>query len=127
MAQGTVMSDSDLQSFARIIGGLEAQVASFQANWIEQDRRASDGRKFLFEKVDGVGKEVQHLTHTVADVVQDVAEMKPAVKDWVATKNQAIGASGFARVAWALIGGLVVLVGWLGDHFFTIIPHLAGK
>jgi hypothetical protein len=111
------------QALSRIIGSLEAKVEGFQNNWQEQDRRASEGRRFLFEKMDGVAREVQHLTHTVADVVQDVADMKPAVADWVATKNKAIGASGAARFTWALLGAAICGVAWIFEHFLTIVPH----
>jgi hypothetical protein len=118
------MGADDEHAIARIIGGLEAKVEGFQTNWVEQDRRATEGRRFLFEKMDGVAKEVQHLTHTVADVVEDVSEMKPAVADWVATKNKAIGASGAARLMWTLLGGVGVAAVWIFAHFLTIVPHV---
>jgi len=118
------MGADDEKVIARIVGGLEAKIEGFQINWQEQDRRASDGRKFLFEKMDGIGREVQSLTHIVGTVVQDVAQLKPAVADWVATKNQALGASGAARLMWAVLGAVIVGAGWIFQHFLTIVAHV---
>jgi hypothetical protein len=120
--------NADEQSIARIIGGLEARVEGFQTSWVEQDRRASEGRKFLFEKMDGVATEVQHLTHTVADVVSDVTEMKPAVRDWVETKQLALGAKTAAgalgKVVYMVGGALLFMAGWLIDHLPTIVSAI---
>lgn len=110
-----------------VVYGLKATVEAFQENWKEQDRRADEGRKILYEKMEGIGSKVEGLGHQVATVVREVTDMKPAVADWVATKNKAIGASGSARLMWSALGAIVVGIGWLLDHFLSIVPYIAIK
>jgi hypothetical protein len=118
------MTADDTVALNRLVGGLEAKIESFQSNWQEQDRRASEGRKFLYDKMEGLGRDVQGLTHQVTSVVHDVAEMKPAVTDWVNSKNQAMGArtaaSILGRGTYLLIGGLVMAIGWALAHLPSI-------
>jgi len=108
----------------RMVAGLKATVEAFQTNWQEQDRRASEGRKELYNKVESFGLSVVELGHRLNTVAAEVAEMKPAVRDWVNTKNRAEGAVSSTRVLWGLAGAFVVVVGWVFDHFLSIIPHV---
>jgi hypothetical protein len=123
------MAPDERQNLDRVVGGLEAKVDAFQANWQEQDRRAADGRKYLYEKVEAFGREVQGFGHQLAAVATDVAEMKPAVRDWVSAKNQAMGAKTAAgilgRLAYLAGGGVILLVGWFIEHASTILRAAA--
>ena len=76
------MTSDDTVQLNRLVGGLEAKIDGFKDTWVEQDRRAAEGRRFLFDRVDGLSRDVQGLTHQVTSVVRDVADMKPAVTDW---------------------------------------------
>jgi|ERR1700721_1673965 len=107
----------------RMVAGLAAKVDAFQSNWQEQDRRAAEGRKFLYDRIEGFATNVQALAHKLESIDKDVSEMKPAVQDWVASKNRAEGAAWSAKFLWVLAGGVVVGVGWLFDHFLAIVPH----
>ena len=104
---------------------LKASLEAFQQNWKEQDERAERGRKFVYDKVEGIGSSVVELTHQVRTVVSDVTEMKPAVRDWVQTKQQALGAKTAAgalgKVAYMVGGALLFAAGWLIDHLPIII------
>jgi hypothetical protein len=115
------MTADDNVQLNRLIGKIEA----FQSNWQEQDRRAADGRKYLYDKMEVLGRDVQGLTHQVTAVVHDVAEMKPAVTDWVNSKNQAMGAKTAASIlgkgAYLLMGGLMLVAGWAMAHLSPII------
>lgn len=113
------MTDDDRKNLDRIVGGLEAKIDAFQQNWQEQDRRASEGRKFLYEKVEGFGHNVQMLSNQITMVVRDVAEMKPHVQDWVNSKNRAEGAGVAIKTLWAVGGAFLVGAGWLADHLLT--------
>lgn len=113
----------DNNGLGRMVAGLAAKVDAFQSNWQEQDRRASEGRKFLYDRIEGFASNVQLLAHQLDVVVKDVAEMKPAVRDWVTSKNRAEGAAWSARILWVLGGGFVVGIGWVFDHFLTNVPH----
>lgn len=115
----------DNQNLTLMVGGLKATIEAFQSNWQEQDRRAADGRRFLFDRMESLGSNVQDLTHQVKAVVSDVAEMKPAVKDWVDSKNQAMGAKTAASIlgkgVYLMVGGIVALTGWAISHFSPLI------
>jgi hypothetical protein len=116
----TVEESSKLES---VVAALQAQVAAFQQNWQEQDRRATDGRKFMYEKIEGYARDVQSLTHQMAIVVRDVAEMKPNVQDWIASRNKAAGAAMVLRLVWIFGGAALGAAGWAIGHFLTIGPH----
>ena len=51
--------------------------------------------------------------------------MKPAVRDWVETKQQALGAKtaagAFGKVIYMIGGALLFMAGWLIDHLPIII------
>jgi hypothetical protein len=111
--------DEDTHEIGRMVAGLQATVTAFQTNWGEQDRRAAEGRKALYERFEGVGRDVAALTHQVTSVVKDVAEMKPAVADWMASKARAEGASWAIKVMWVVGGATAVGVGWGIDHFLV--------
>ena len=121
------MTVEETQTFARLVGGIEAKVEAFQSNWLDQDRRAAEGRRYLYDKMETIGKSVGDLTHEVRGVMQDVAEMKPAVTDWVAAKNQAMGAKTAASIlgkgVYLLAGGAVALAGWAISHFSAAVLH----
>jgi hypothetical protein len=107
----------------RIIGGLQAQLESFQTNWAEQDRRASESRQGMHEKLEGFGKDVVSLTHKVEGVIEDVKEMKPAVQDWVANKARAEGVAWSAKILWIGLGASVATIAFVFNHFLSIVPH----
>lgn len=121
------MTGDDTVQLNRLVGGLEAKIDAFQNNWVEQDRRAAEGRKFLYEKVEGFGRDFFNLSHQVATVVHDVAEMKPAVQGWVNTQNQAIGARTamtlFGRCIYGVLGAGVMGAAWAIVHFSPTVLH----
>lgn len=121
------MTGDETRGLSLLVGGLKAQIEAFQSNWAEQDRRASDGRKFMFERIEGLGTNVRDLSHQVGSVVKDVAEMKPAVTDWVNAKNQAMGAKTAASIlgksVYILVGGCVALIGYVVAHFSPAVLH----
>ena len=63
------MPPEDTRSLTLMVGGLKAQIEAFQSNWAEQDRRASDGRKFMFERIEGVSGNVKDLTYQVTQTI----------------------------------------------------------
>ena len=125
------MTKDEQQTLSRIVGAIEAKVDAFQSNWQEQDRRAAEGRKVIYEKVDGYSRDVQNLasnvavlTASVGGVVRDLASIKPAVDDLVATKNRAEGIAWSAKIVWIGAGALLVGVGWVFNYFLSIVPHI---
>jgi hypothetical protein len=112
------MSDEyNHNGIGRMVAGLQATVNAFQENWRIQDQRAADGRKMLYDKVEGFGNKVMELSNRVDTVVSDVAEMKPAVTDWVASKHRAEGASWAVKVVWIGGGAMFGVICFGIDHF----------
>lgn len=101
-------------------GNLEGRVDTFERNWEKQDERAERSRRILFDKMEGVGRDVQNLSHRVATVAGDVATMKPAVTDWVNSKHEGIGEKSAIKtmttVLWNVGGAIVVGAAWLAEH-----------
>jgi hypothetical protein len=109
------------EDIGRSLGKLEGALRGFQENWAEQDRRAAEGRRILYGKFEELQTGFIGITHQVAGVVRDVAEMKPAVTDWVRTKDKAIGATTAAsilgKMSYLVAGSVIALAVWLVDHF----------
>jgi hypothetical protein len=117
------MTNEESRTMDRIIGGLQAQLEGFQQNWQEQDRRAAEGRRILYQKIEGFGNDVIGISHKLEAVINDVKEMKPAVEDWVASKNQAKGAAWSAKIVYVGLGAVGAGALWLFNHFVAIVPH----
>ncbi len=115
-------------------GALKGTVETFQKNWEKQDERASDSRRYLYEKmatversVGAVERTVDGLSHKVDAATKDIAEMKPAVTDWVASKNRGEGvgtALGYIwKALWAFGGASLMALAWFIEHFTKVLPH----
>jgi hypothetical protein len=117
------MTAEESGNMDRIIGGLQAQIAGFEKNWAEQDRRASEGRGVLHVKIEDLGKEVVGVAHKLESVIEDVKEMKPAVEDWKASKARAEGVVWSAKLVWIGVGVLGAGIPWVFTHFLAIVPH----
>jgi hypothetical protein len=122
------MTRDEMSALRGIVADIKAEVAAtgakvetFQQNWREQDRRAMEGRKTLYERVEGYARNVQDLAHKVSIVAEDIKEMKPAVEDWKVSKNRAEGAFMSAKVFWLAIGAIIASAGWLFQHFLSIV------
>jgi hypothetical protein len=108
----------------RQVARLDATLRAFQANWQEQDRRAVEGRRTVYDKVEGFGHQLLDLAHQVTDITKDVAEMRPAVRDWVTAKARAEGVNWAAKVLWAVCGALLFGAGWVIDHVTALGPAI---
>ena len=104
------------QAFGEVVGKLN----SFESNWRLQDERAERSRKFLYDKMEGVGITVQTLSTKVDKATDDINEMKPAVRDWVNTKNQFIGGR---LVIGVVLGGIISGAAYAIAHFSSAVLH----
>jgi len=149
MEGSKVVGEDDRNNFGRLFDALQeqlkthatnatSQIKAFQDSWTEQDRRAAEGRRILYGKVEEFGKQVTDFGHEVRDntnkvagLAKDVAEMKPAVEDWKESKNKAIGATAAVKTIWivggSVTGSILLFLGWLFGNFLTIGPHLVAK
>jgi|ERR1700722_1554435 len=122
------MAPSEEQHLGNQVAGLIAELHAFRENWEKQDIRANESRKFLYDRMETVAKEVQKLTHDLLTVMQDVAELQPAVRDWVEQKARAEGASAIVkylvRSLWMVGGAIVTIIVWVFSHY-TTFPHVA--
>jgi hypothetical protein len=116
------MAPNEVDRISRSLGQLEGALKSFQENWQEQDRRAAEGRRLLYGKFEEIQTDVIDLTHKVANVMSDVAAMKPAVENWVASKNWALGAKAAALGIGTAAGAVVAAAAWMVEHLLLKSP-----
>lgn len=120
-------SNNGLGTLREAFGALKGAVETFQKNWEKQDERASDSRRYLYEKMGTVERTVDGLSHKVEAATIDIAQMKPAVTDWVAAKNRAKGvgtALGYVwKGLWAFGGAAAMAIAWFIEHFSRAPPH----
>jgi hypothetical protein len=107
----------------RALGELQGSLRNFQQNWQEQDRRAAQGRRELYQEFSLLKDRISRMSADVENLAVDVREMQPAVRDWVIVKAQGIGASAAAswigRALLLAAGGLLTFIGWLFNHVLS--------
>ncbi|MHC2578247.1 hypothetical protein ACVI1J_009664 [Bradyrhizobium diazoefficiens] len=111
-----------LRDFARTIGGLQVTVNTLTQQWRDQDEKASQGRRALYEKIEGLVDDIRTLEGQVKAAISDIAFMKPIVDGVIEARQQVKGAVKAGRwVHWLIFGsggGAALL--WVASHFFTV-------
>lgn len=115
-------TEAALREMSHSIGGLESTVKNMMTMWQQQEQAASQGRRDLHQKFDSVGKDVAGLTAKVDRAVQDITDIKPAVKAFENAKEQAKGAQKLGKIVWAVLFGTGTLIGWVIANWITISP-----
>lgn len=105
------MVDRDIHEFSRALGSLEASVTNLTKTWSEQERNASEGRRALHQKMDGIKDDVFQLGSRVDKMSEDISEITPAVNEFKDARQQAIGARKFGRWIW---GAMLTAAGFMG-------------
>ena len=103
---------------SRAIGGLELTVKTLTTTWQSQEAGASQGRRDLHQKFDGLSDKVTGLAGKVDIALKELGEMKPSVEAFENAKLQAIGGLKLGRWLWmALPFGGGGLIAWLMTHW----------
>ena len=63
---------------SRAIGALEPTVKTLTTTWQSQEVSASQGRRDLHQKFDGLALKVSELAGKVDTAVKDIGDMKPS-------------------------------------------------
>lgn len=116
------MVDKEINEVSRAIGALQATVANLTTMWERNDREATDGRRRLYDKVDGLQKTVNQLagrvefdalkddvttlTARVDHVTTEIAAMKPRLDSVNDTRQQDIGSKKVLALVWGAMIGL---------------------
>jgi len=122
------MAPDQDRKLAEVVYGLVGTVNAFKTSWEKQDTAARDGRRALYEKIEahqlevrnkfeGVQSTVSGIGHKLDVAILDINEMKPAVRNWVASKNWALGAKSAAVAIGAAIAVAGSFAGWVIEHF----------
>lgn len=113
----------NIHELSRIIGGLQNAVQNLTSQWAMQDHRANDSRTQLHGEVGELKDRVMQMAAEVENLAVDVRDMQPAVRDWISTKAQGMGAaaatSKIGHILWMAAGGVLAFLGWLFDHFVS--------
>jgi hypothetical protein len=128
----------------RFMGSMEAQmaantsaIANLAERWQTNDDRAAEGRRIMYEKIDGISRDVQRLTSSVDQVggrVSSVEAWRTSIENWIrdrdAERNQVIG--GFKVGRWfalkiaAVISAILAAVGIAGyGAIMWALPRIA--
>ena len=103
---------------SRAIGALESTVKTLTTTWQSQEVSASEGRRDLHKKFDGLAGKVSELAGKLDIAVKEIGEMKPSVDALEVAKLQAIGGLKLGRLLWmALPFGGGGLVAWFLTHW----------
>lgn len=105
------MTDTPIHDMSRAIGALQSTVKNLTDNWQQQDREATEGRRLLHAKVDGLTVQQAVLTGQVAQQTAELAEVKPAIKRFEADRQRREGANSMVKLIWV---GLTAFVAGLG-------------
>ena len=122
------MTDASIQAalrdMSRAIGGLESSITSMQQTWQSQEASASQGRRDLHIKFDGLTEKVSGLANKVDTAIKDITEIKPSVQAFESAKQQAKGAQTLGKWIWGLLLFLGGLIGWALTNWISINPKL---
>lgn len=114
------MSEGDVQSALREmagqIGSLGATVKSIEATWRQQDAAATEGRRELHRKFEAMTDKVSTLSGRVEEILKDILNMKPIVREVETAKQRAIGAGMAGKALWAIGGAMIAGGIWLLSH-----------
>jgi len=117
------MAPGEFRELDRIVAALGAKIDAFQAHWQKQDDRATEGRKFLYDKFDELGNDFQAVRYEVRDLSKDMNSIKPKVEILESIRLEAKGAVRVARFGWLIVGAIGASVPWIVGHW-TTIEHL---
>lgn len=114
----------DIHEFSRALGSLEASVSNLTQTWAEQERNATQGRRALHEKMDGVKDDVSELSSRMDKVDAALGEIAPAVAEFKAARERAIGAMKFGRWMWTAMLAAAGSAGWAINEWLHLPrPH----
>jgi hypothetical protein len=111
-----------LREMSRSIGGLESTVKTLVLTWQSQEASASQGRRDLHAKFDGLAEKVSGLTSKVDTAIKDIIEIKPSVDAFESAKEQARGAQKLGKWIWGLLTLTGGGIGWMLANWITIGP-----
>jgi hypothetical protein len=115
------MAPTDANQVAVELAELRGTITTFMNTWKTQDDRAAESRRGLYQGQTDLKVAVGGLTRDLAEVVNDVAEIRPKVKTLESVYNRGWG------VVWAVrvLGGCgLVAFGWMIAHFTPFSLHV---
>lgn len=105
------------------VGALKGAVETLTVTWAEQDRKANDGRRELYRKVDTLGTDITKMGKDIEFLSQEVSEIKPAVRTLENRGHQTRGAKAAMGLLWgALLGGVGAIAYVIHDLFAVLWP-----
>jgi hypothetical protein len=111
----------DANRIAVELAELRGTITTFMETWKTQDARAAQSRQGLYQGQTDLKIAVGGLTRDLAEVVNDVAEIRPKVEKLESVYDKGWG----AVLAVRLLGGAALLgVGWMIAHFTPFTLHI---
>lgn len=109
------MTDNERETI-RSIASLEATVKHLTETWQHQDEEASEGRRRLHDKIDGLTSQQGALETTVRQQTAELAEIKPAIKRFEQQRQRQEGAASLFKVFWMGVVAFATGLGYAGHE-----------
>ena len=118
------MSDAELH---QMLGGLRANVEhltqtinNMASQWANQEKNASEGRRILHQKVDGLKEVATGLSQRVGKMEETLEGIKPAVKQFEDQRLEQKGAMKLGKLLWT---GMLAAAGTMGGAITWGLQH----
>lgn len=110
---------------SRAIGRLDATVENLTRNWQEQDNKATQGRRLLYERFESLKDKVADIGARVDQLATDITGLKPSVRSFEDGQQRRAGARTLLGFMW---GGILAgggAIGWVVHEIFggSVPPH----
>ena len=113
----------ELGALGEAVAGLTRAQQDFREQWRVQDQNATDGRRVLYDKIDGVVRDVTELRVGLNTVRGQVETMGPVVRAADRAHLQTVGAGKLGKyLAWLVIA-LVSAFAREISAFFSRLLH----
>ena len=121
-----------LTNLAVRVGQLEGTLKAFMERWKDQDDAASLGRRVTHEKIELLSIQVRQLSTDLANVQQDIAELKnevdeeimPSVEAYENAQHRRLGAKSVWGFVWAAAVGFVGMLAYIAER---VIGYLVSR
>lgn len=112
---------ADVRGLQRSIDALNNTIANLNMVWGQREQSASDGRRVLHDKMDGLDKNFTLVSAEVENVSRDLTEIKPAIQEFKNQRQQQIGAQRYGK-KW--LAGITTAAGLSGFGIHELISWI---
>lgn len=107
---------------SRAIGRLDATVENLTRSWKEQDDKAVQGRRMLYERFESLKDRVSDIGSRVDKLADDLTGIKPSVRSFEDGQVRKRGVRALLGLVWTGIVAVAGTIGWAIHELFASVP-----